>query len=78
MRRKMFLIRFKENGRLDYRVAGTPIKVRNINPSLFASTGLKTKFVSNQRILGLQEELSKKGRARFIVETLNFSFMATT
>jgi hypothetical protein len=68
MRQERFLIRFRKDGLLDYRVLGTPIKVRGVIPSLFASTVLRTKFVSNERILELQEELKKRGRARFTIE----------
>jgi hypothetical protein len=68
MRQKRFFIRLRKDGLLDYRILGTPIKARRIIPSLFASTVLKTKFVPDERILELQEELKKRGRARFTIE----------
>lgn len=67
MRQERFLIRLRQDGLLDYRVLGTPIKARRIVPWWFAAMVLKPKFVSDERILELQEELKERGWARFTI-----------
>lgn len=68
MREERFLIRWRKDGLLDYRVLGTPIRARGVEPWWFAAMVLRPKFVSDERILELQEELKKRGRARFTIK----------